>query len=426
MSLAALLEKLYARRRFGIRPGVDRVATLLARLGNPEAQFRSIHVVGTNGKGSTATFLASILANAGHCTAQFSSPHLIRFTERFRINGTEYPAEKLAGHLKIVLEAAPEEATFFEITTALCCSVFREEQVEIAVIEAGMGGGSDATAAIAAEMTIVTPIALDHAEYLGSSLEEISREKAAIIEPGTPVISAEQSDTVLLQIQQQCRLGENTLRIYGSDFSADWNQLGSLDYCGISTILNNLTPGIPGRYQSQNVAVALAAAELLSAHGTYIPKESMVKGIARTYWPGRMELIAGEPQLLLDGAHNPAGAKALAEALMADYVPARILLVTGACADKDVHNIYAPLLPLVARIYTVTPAVERALDDVTLTRILADMGRESTPCGTVVNAVQAACSEADTGDLILVCGSLFVVGEVKAWLENTVYSGIRG
>jgi len=425
MPLAAQLESLYARRRFGIRPGVDRVATLLARLGNPERQFRSIHVVGTNGKGSTAAFLTSVLKHSGFRTAQFSSPHLVRFTERFRINGAEYPEDKLAGLLRTVLEAAPEEATFFEITTALACAVFCEEQVEIAVIEAGMGGVSDATAAIRAEMTLVTPIALDHAEYLGSTPEDIAREKAAIIEPGTPVITAAQPDTVLRQIQQQCRLGGNPLRVYGPDFSAGWNQFGTLDYRGISTLLNNLLPGIPGRYQSQNAAVALAAVEQLSTLGTAISETACVSGIADAYWPGRMELIAGTPPLLLDGAHNPAGAEALAAAL-ADYSADRILLVTGACTDKDVRNIYAPLLPLVARIYTVTPSVERALDDVTLSRNFLDMGRTSVPCGTVVNAIQVARSESEAGDLILVCGSLFVVGEVKAWLENTDYSGIRG
>ncbi|HIJ95582.1 MAG TPA: bifunctional folylpolyglutamate synthase/dihydrofolate synthase [Desulfuromonadales bacterium] len=425
MPLAALLEKLYARRRFGIRPGVDRVAVLLARLGNPERTFRSIHVVGTNGKGSTAAFLTSILSCSGLRTAQFSSPHLIRFTERFRINGSEYPADKLAVILKTVLEAAPEEATFFEITTALSCAVFCEERVEIAVVEAGMGGVSDATAALAAEMTIVTPIALDHAEYLGETLVEIAREKAAIIEPRTPVISAAQSDEVLLQIQQQCRVGGNLLRVFGPDFSADWNQQSGLDYRGSSRAFGNLKPGIPGRYQSQNAAVALAAAEQLIAHGTHISEAACVNGIATAHWPGRMELIAGAPPLLLDGAHNPAGAAALAEAL-ADYAPARILLVTGACADKDIRTIYVPILPLVAQIYTVSPAVERALDDTALSRIFSDMGRASRCCGAVVSGIQTARADSRPGDLILVCGSLFLVGEVKAWLENSDYNGIRG
>jgi dihydrofolate synthase/folylpolyglutamate synthase len=328
MSLAALLEKLYSRRRFGIRPGVDRVRILLARLGNPEKSFRSIHVVGTNGKGSTSAFLSSILTHAGYRTAQFSSPHLVRFTERFRINGEEYSADKLADCLETVLEAAPEETTFFEITTALAAYVFSQEKVDLAVIEAGMGGRSDATAAIAGEMTVITPIALDHVEYLGTTLPDIAGEKSGIIEADTAVVCARQESAVLSVIQQQCLLGCNELRIYGSDFSAGWSVDSTLEYSGIRKKLSGLVPGIPGRYQGQNAALAIAAAEVLDSAGTSIPDAAIKLGIAGSFWPGRMELIPGNPPLLLDGAHNPAGSLALAEAL-AEYPRNRILLVTG-------------------------------------------------------------------------------------------------
>lgn len=425
MPLTAALEKLYTRRRFGIRPGVDRVSTLLSRLGNPENNFRSIHVVGTNGKGSTSAFLSSILMQAGYRTAQFSSPHLVRFTERFRVNGSEYPADRLAGHLEAVLAAAPEEATFFEITTALAALVFSEEKTEIAIIEAGMGGRSDATAAIPGEMTIITPIALDHAEYLGTSLSDIANEKAGIIKPGTAVISAEQSDQVISVIERQCLLGSSALKKYGRDFSARWGADRTLDYTGIRKNLKGLVPSIPGRYQGQNAALAAAAAELLDSSGTPVSDLAIVQGIAGAYWPGRMELIPGNPPLLLDGAHNPAGAEVLAEAL-ADYPRRRLLLVTGVCADKNFELIYAPLLPLVDSIYTVSPNVERALPDHELSAFFSGNGLESRPCGSVVNGLCAARSEALPGDLILVCGSLFVVGEVKAWLENCPYTGIRG
>ncbi len=425
MSLAVVLEKLYTRRRFGIKPGVDRVRVLLARLGNPEKRFRSIHVVGTNGKGSTSAFLSSILKHAGYNTAQFSSPHLVRFTERFRINGTEYPAERLAEMLDTVLSVAPDDATFFEITTALAAYVFSEEGVEIAVIEAGMGGRSDATAAIPAEMTIITPVALDHAEYLGATLTDIAREKAGIIEPGTSVISAGQENSVLSVIKQQCQLGGNPLRICGKDFSAEWNSERTLDYFGILNDISGIVPGIPGRYQGQNAALAIAAAEVLDSHGTAISGIAKGKGIACSHWPGRMELIAGEPPLLLDGAHNPAGALALVEAL-SDYPRKRLLLVTGVCSDKDMEQIYAPLITMADRIYTVTPNVERALKDSELADFFSGKGLISQACGTVVDGIRSARADAETGDLILVCGSLFVVGEVKAWLENVNYTGIRG
>jgi len=425
MPLADVLEKLYSRRRFGIKPGVDRVRVLLARLGHPENDFRSIHVVGTNGKGSTSAFLSSILTRAGYHTAQFSSPHLVRFSERFRINGAEYPADSLCGCLETVLADAPEEATFFEITTALAAFIFSKEKVELAVIEAGMGGRSDATAAIAGELTIITPIALDHSEYLGATLAEIATEKSGIIEPGTAVVCAGQEKSVICAVQSQCLHGGNDLRICGEDFSAAWNPAGRLNYTGIHSKLAGLVPGIPGRYQGGNAALAMAAAELLDSAGTTVPDSAIEQGIGGAYWPGRMELIPGNPPLLLDGAHNPAGSLALAEAL-SGYPRKRLLLVSGVCADKDVEQIYAPLTTLVDRVYTVTPRVERAMNDAELSRLFTEMGLIARPCGTVSDGISAARSEAGPGDLILVCGSLFVVGEAKAWLENVDYSGIRG
>lgn len=426
MPLTVSLERLYTRRRFGIRPGVDRVTKLLERLGNPEKQFRTIHVAGTNGKGSTSAFLSSILLHAGHTVAQFSSPHLVRFTERFRINGKEYSAEKLADKLNIVLEVAPEEATFFEITTALAAFVFGDEHVEIAVMEAGMGGRSDATAAFNGEMTLLTPISLDHTEYLGTTLEEITREKAGIRKPGTQVISAHQPDAVRLIIEENCLAGNCVLNVLGKDFSTRWNPDCSFDYNGLSRTIRQLTPGMAGRYQSENAAVALAAAELLAAaDGLIIAPSVLRKGIATAYWPGRMELISGSPRLLLDGAHNAAGASSLAEAL-AEYSYSRLLLVTGVCEDKDLEGIYSPLTPLVDDIFTVTPSVERALKDTKLTRYFHAQGIASQPCGSVVAGVITARSLAAENDLILVSGSLYVVGEVKAWLEQSDYTGIRG
>ena len=425
MPLTDVLERLYARRRFGIRPGVDRVGRLLERLGNPEKQFRTIHVAGTNGKGSTSAFLASILLHAGHAVAQFSSPHLVRFTERFRIRGTEYPAEKLALKLNIVLEAAPDEATFFEITTALAAYIFREEQVEFAIMEAGMGGRSDATAAFNGEMTILTPIAVDHAEYLGTTLKEIAQEKAGIIKAHTPVICAEQTEAAHRAIREQCHTSACTLTTLGTDFSAVWTSDHTLTYHGLNRTLAHLTPGIPGRYQAINAALALAAAETLEGDGMKITPAAFTEGIAGAEWPGRMELIPGTPRLLLDGAHNPAGAAALAEALQ-DYSYSRLLMVTGVCDDKDIGQIFAPLLPLIDSIYTVTPAIERAMRDEDLTQFFRAQGIESEPCGSAVAGISKARSRAAESDLILVCGSLFVVGEVKAWLEQVHYTGIRG
>ena len=425
MHLAGMLEKLYARRRFGIRPGVERVRTLLDRLGNPERCFRAIHVVGTNGKGSTAAFLSTVLSAAGHCTALFTSPHLVNFSERFRINGQEPGVEQLSLRLESVLSLASDDTTFFEIVTALAALTFAEERATFAVLEAGMGGRSDATAALPGMMTVITPISLDHRDYLGTTLEEIATEKAGIIEPGTVVITARQSASVSVIIKALCTERNIRLLRADEDFSAVRNSSGRLDYRGIHATLKDLTPGVPGNYQTENASLALAAAETLADLGVSLTPAAMESGLSATRWPGRMELIPGHPPLLLDGAHNPAGATALAGAL-SDYRYRRLLMVVGIMADKDARKIIAPLSPFVTKCYCVTPDLERALPDSELAAILTGFGLEARACGSVGNGISAARAEAGEDDLILVCGSLFTVGEAKAWLTGSRFTGIRG
>lgn len=426
MSLAGMLEKLYARRRFGIRPGVERVRLILERLGCPERSFRSIHVVGTNGKGSTSAFLASMLGAAGVRCGLFTSPHLVNFSERFRIGGQEPSAERLEALLGTILAQAPAEATFFEIVTALAVLCFAEERVDVAVMEAGMGGRSDATAAIPAMMTVITPIALDHCDYLGATLAHIAVEKGSIAESGTTVVCARQPAEAAEVLRRICAAGANRLIQEGNDFNAAWEGDGLLSYHGLGTELSHLAPGIPGRYQAQNAALALAAAEaFFIATGTHVSPHALTAGIGAAQWPGRMELIPGSPPLLMDGAHNPAGAAALAEAL-GDYRHRRLLLVAGVMGDKDIPAIFAPLIGKVHRAYAVTPAVERALDSKALAGILEGLGFPAIACGSVGNGIETARREAGKDDLVLLCGSLFTVGEAKAWLSGQHFEGIRG
>ena len=425
MSLAGSLEKLYARRRFGIRPGPDRVRLLLERLGHPERSFRAIHVVGTNGKGSTSAFLSSILSSAGYRCALFTSPHLVSFNERFRINGQEITSDQLMPLLEKVLALAPDNATFFEIVTALAALCFAEERAEIAVLEAGMGGCSDATAVIAAVMTVITPVSLDHCDYLGTTLAGIAAEKAAIAEPGTPMIIGPQAAEANEVILNAATAGGNRLFVAGRDFSAVWSEAGTLDYTGFTVALPHLAPGIPGRFQAENAAAALAAAEVMNTIGWPVNEKAMAAGIRHAHWPGRLELIAGSPPILLDGAHNPAGAVALASAL-SDYHYQRLILVAGVMADKDCREIFAPLAAKADRAFAVTPAIERALDSATLAGILTDLGMDATASGGVGDGIRAARQAARADDLILVCGSLFTVGEAKAWLTGENFEGIRG
>lgn len=425
MPLDGDLEKLYARRRFGIRPGVDRVRLLLDRLGHPEHSFHSIHVVGTNGKGSTSAYLASILSACGVRTALFTSPHLISFTERFRIDGTDISPHRLEPLLATVLEAAPSDATFFEVVTALALLCFSEEQVEVAVMEAGMGGRSDATAVLNGILTVITPLSLDHCDYLGTTLEQIAAEKCGIAAPGTAVIIGHQTTVATSAITACFRQTDSRLVWTDRAVSAAWHADGTFDYRGIGSTLNNLRSGIPGRYQTENASLALASAEIMSTMGFSVSEQALRSGISQARWPGRMETIPGTPALLLDGAHNPAGAGALAEALK-DLRYRKLLLVFGVMADKDVREIFSALAPLTATCYCVSPALERAMDDRELARIITETGTPSIACGSVANGIICARRDAACDDLILVCGSLFTVGEAKAWLAGTKFEGIRG
>jgi dihydrofolate synthase/folylpolyglutamate synthase len=420
-----MLEQLYARRRFGIRPGIERVRLLLDRLGNPEHSFRSIHVVGTNGKGSTSAFLSSILSAGGVRNALFTSPHLVRFSERFRIDGCEISGERLETLLPSVLAAAPEEATFFEIVTAMAALYFSQEGIEIAVMEAGMGGRSDATAALPGIMTVITPISLDHCDYLGRTLAEIATEKAAIAEPGTAVIIGRQAREVRQAINGCLAAGRNGQVWTDSAVTSRWNDDGTLDYRGLQRELTGLAPGLHGRYQADNAALALAAAESLAYDGVSLSDRALISGISAARWPGRMETIPGNPPLLLDGAHNPAGAEALAEAL-ADYRYGRLLIVIGTMADRKAEEFISPLAPLAAKWYCVTPAIDRARDAADLAAAVSSFGATAAICGSVVRGIECARHEAREGDLVLVCGSLFTVGEAKAWLEDEDFVGVRG
>ncbi|AJE03936.1 bifunctional folylpolyglutamate synthase/dihydrofolate synthase [Geobacter pickeringii] len=423
MTYEETLAHIYGLRRFGIRPGLERVSSLLGRLGNPHDSLRVVHVAGTNGKGSTAAFLSSILAAGGCRTGLFTSPHLISFTERFRINGTEIDRGDVHRLAQRVMAAAPEGTTFFELVTALALLHFADAGVDCAILEAGMGGGSDATNVASGMLTVITPVALDHSEWLGETIAAIAREKGGIIKAGRPVVLSEQPDEAgAVLVERGRELGCRLCR-FDTDFTAQWGDAG-LAYRGERS-LEGLTPGIGGRYQRVNAATALAAAEILADHGFTLGDGALRRGIAEARWPGRMELFPGAPPILLDGAHNPAGARALAGSL-ADFPRRRLILVTGIMGDKDADGILAPLLPLVDEVVAVTPAVERGLASDRLASFCRERGVAATDGGAVSHGLGLARQRGGSDDLILVAGSLYTVGEARAALLSASYEPFRG
>jgi dihydrofolate synthase/folylpolyglutamate synthase len=424
MTYQETLAYIYGLARFGMRPGLERISAVLRDLGNPHEQLQVVHVAGTNGKGSTAAFLSSIATAGGYKVGLFTSPHLIRFTERMRINGVEIPESTVVRLADRVMQAAPPETTFFEIVTAMAFLHFAEEGVELAIMEAGMGGRLDATNSAFGILSLITPLSLDHCQYLGESIADIALEKAGIMKPGRPVVVAEQAAEAMSILSRRCAELGSPLHVEGVDFSSLWEPHG-LTYRGIHARMAGLCPGISGRYQKINAAMALCAAELLTTLGFTLDEAALRRGIDSARWPGRMEIFGASPRFLLDCAHNAAGAEALADSL-ADIRYSRLFLVIGIMGDKDTAGILAPLLPLADHVFAVSPALERALPSDELAALCRDRGKTTVDAGAVAAGLSQAEAAAGPGDLVLVCGSLFTVGEARASLFAQQFEPFRG
>jgi dihydrofolate synthase/folylpolyglutamate synthase len=424
MTYQETLAYIYGLGRFGMKPGLERITTLLQALDNPHERTKTIHVAGTNGKGSTAAFISSIMVTAGYKVGLYTSPHLSRFTERIRINGTEIEGEEVVRLAERVKGAAPADATFFEMVTAMAWLYFSGQGVDLAIMEAGMGGRFDATNAASGIISVITPVSMDHCEYLGSTLAEIAFEKAGVIKPGRPLVMATQSEETLAVIGRQCERLASPMFVSGRDFSGCWEDDG-LKYQGLKTDMTGLKPGIAGRYQADNAVCALAAAELLGGMGFHLPETALRKGIESATWPGRMEIVGTAPRILLDGAHNSAGGKALADALQ-DIPHDRLILVAGVMADKDAEGILGPLFPFTDRAYAVSPRLERALPSDRLAALCRSWQVPCTDAGTIAAGINEAKNSSEPGDLILVCGSLFTVGEARAILYGEHFEPYRG
>ncbi|WP_347710795.1 folylpolyglutamate synthase/dihydrofolate synthase family protein [Geotalea sp. SG265] len=419
-----MLDHIYGLGRFGMRPGLERVSSLLQSLGNPQSAFKSVHVAGTNGKGSTSCMMASILREGGYHIGLFTSPHLIGFTERIRVDGREIAEEDVVRLGRKVMAAAPAETTFFEMVTTMACLHFAEQQVDLAVMEAGMGGTFDATNALEGILSVITSISLDHSEYLGSSVAAIAREKAGIVKASRPVVISCQEPAAAAEIRMRCHELNSPLYCCGEDFHGEWRE-NKLFYRGMSVSLDGVTIGLRGSYQRFNAATALAAVEVLGKGDFPMPTAAMTAGMEKAQWPGRMELISSSPRILLDGAHNPAGGRALAEALV-EIPHRRLLLVCGVMGDKDLGGILGPILPLTHEVIAVAPRLPRALPSSELAEFCAGQGVAARDGGSVEAGLTTACSMAGAEDLILVCGSLFTVGEARSIILSRPFEPFRG
>jgi dihydrofolate synthase/folylpolyglutamate synthase len=413
-----------------IKLGLTNTERLLDALGNPQRSFPSVQIAGTNGKGSTAVMLEAMARAAGIKTGLYTSPHLVHVTERIRINKQEISREDFARLTQRVrasaqglldegrLETLP---TFFEHLTAIALLAFSEANVQLAILETGLGGRLDATTVAQAEIVALTPIALDHQEYLGETLTEIAAEKAAIIRPGVSAVVAPQSPEALDRILKRCaecgvapRLHTCEVKVTGADKSGHVRatfQTAEGSY-------ENVLLGLRGRHQTTNAALAIALAETLRARGFPIPHEAVIAGLETSLHPGRLELCdEQQPAILFDGAHNAAGARALRD-FLDEFTKAPITLLFGAMRDKDLTGITATLFPIAQRLVLTKPSTPRAATLETLARLVPP-GFDSSRIWLAPSpreALGAARAQTPPGGIICVTGSLYLIGEVKSYL----------
>ncbi|TWI77437.1 dihydrofolate synthase/folylpolyglutamate synthase [Desulfobotulus alkaliphilus] len=407
---------LYHRQRMGIRPGLEGIQKLLHRMGNPQHHFPAIHVAGTNGKGSTASLAASILQAAGLKTGLYTSPHLVHFGERFRINGKN-PSPALLKNLVTSIEEKEDRknpATFFEFTTAMAFLLFAEASADIAVLETGMGGRWDATNVCRPVACIITSIGMDHREFLGNTIRAIAGEKAGIIKPQIPVVTGVTQPEALDVIVEKAESCGAPIKIMGRDFDIEKTGRDLFTYRGINTY-TNLSPGLAGNHQATNMALAIAALESLGEKRIIVPDlppAIIHKGLADRRWPARIQQLGTEPDVILDGAHNPEAAMALA-AYLRERTPEPRVLVFGVLEDKDAKAMLDILAPLFDRIILTRPDTPRGLDPEKLIPLLPG----TLPfdiCSTVPDALERAMHRVKPTGSVCIAGSLYLAGDVLA------------
>lgn len=415
------LDYLYGLQRFGIKLGLKNIQALLDRLGNPDRSYGIIHVAGTNGKGSVSSSLAEVLKQAGYRVGLYTSPHLHSFTERIRINGVAIEEAEVAALTDIIRDCSEEiPATFFEFTTALALLHFKRQEVDFVVLEVGMGGRLDATNAVNPVLSVITSICRDHSEYLGEDLREIAAEKAGIIKEGVPLIIGRQTSEVLEVLLAKANKKNVPFFCLGEHFAPEKASEG-FSYRGLDLRIEEIRPGLKGRHQHDNLSIALCVAELLCRQGADLTEQHLRDGVEGVFWPGRLEWWQGKDEVLLDGTHNGAGAMALA-----DYLKSlggrKVRWVVGLKGDKFAKEVLAPVLPYVRFLYCTEPPVENAVSPSVLCALGQQGGVAGKQFDDTGSALTAALNDRQSGELVVVAGSLFLVAAAREALSSGSFS----
>ena len=423
MNYPEALSFLDSLQMFKIKLGLESMTRFMERLGAPHRRLAYIHLAGTNGKGSVAATLLALLVRAGFRVGCYTSPHLSSVRERFRINGDYIGQEDFARHARRIVEVlAGEQITYFEFTTALALLWFAEREVDYAILETGMGGRLDATNIVTPRVAVITNVELDHQAYLGVTHAAIAGEKAGIIKPGVPVVSGAREPSADQVIGKTAAGQGAPLYRLGRDFRLKEEPGAGLVYAGLKARCPGLSLALRGAHQLENAALALAALELLEAG---LDCQVAREGLRQVRWPGRLEYFPDliwrgrKRDVLLDGAHNPAGVESLLVALRADFADRRLILVWASMADKDFASCLAAMAGQGQRIILTRPESLRSAPPEQLRLALPESLRERAVVAPgVEEALALAYGLAGEGELICVAGSLYLVGKARALLAG--------
>ncbi len=417
--------------KFGFNFGLERITELMRRLDNPHKKLRVIHIGGTNGKGSTLSMLASILKTAGFRTGTFTSPHLHSYTERFRVNGVKITEKRIAEiltmlhpHLEAMVSEGFEHPTEFEVLTAGAFQFFYEEKVDFLILEVGLGGLIDSTNIVDPLVSVITNVAMDHMDYLGHTLKDIAGIKAGIIKDGVPLVTASRNPEVLEIIKSTCEKKNAVLTLVSQDLT--WEALQNTNdnkslfpseqYFRINGRLNNydnLQIPLLGEHQLANATTAVAVAEHLVDNKFDISPEHVRKGLGKTSWPARLELVRKNPPVLIDGAHNHHGAIRL-RATLDKYFPNRkFVLVLGMLADKERAKVVSELAPRARQVVVTKPNSDRAGEWDLVANAARDYTNDVRLVESITEAVRLALAEVLPGEIICITGSLYMVAEAR-------------
>jgi dihydrofolate synthase/folylpolyglutamate synthase len=416
--------------------GLDSIRRLAHAGGDPQLKFPAVHIAGTNGKGSTSAMVAAIATEAGLRAGLYTSPHLVEISERIRVDGRAIAAADFArlatavretGERLVAAGELPAPPTFFEQVTAIGYLYFAEQEVDLAVLEVGLGGRLDATNICAPLVTAITPVGADHQQYLGETLGEIAGEKAGIIKPGIPVISAPQPPEA-----------DQVIRARAASLDAPLTTMDSISEmivepeagerlgfyrlrCRTATSSYDVRPNLRGRHQATNAAVAILIAESLAAQGLNVSHRAILDGIQYVSWPGRLEMIEGRhgKPLLLDGAHNPDGARKLRAFLDEHHAHQPITLIFGAMSDKALNEMAEILFPIASTIIATAIPNPRALAPERIAELAEGENRRALIARDIPAALELASAETPPDGLSCACGSLYLIGEIKSLMGNS-------